>query len=667
MSFTPFSKILIANRSEIAVRIVRTARSLGYRTVAVYSDVDRLAVHTAVADEAVYIGGAAPAESYLNIARIVAAARRVGADAVHPGYGFLAENSAFAIACREAGLVFIGPSPEAIEAMGNKGTAKRLMLEAGVPCIPGYNGEKQDDSHLLEQARGIGFPVMIKATAGGGGRGIRKVGSEEDFLTALRSARSEAAGAFGDSHMILEKAIISPRHVEVQVFADRYGNVIHLGERDCSVQRRHQKVIEEAPSPAVNAALREQMGAAAARAAAAIDYEGAGTIEYLLDSSGQYYFMEMNTRLQVEHPVTEAITGLDLVELQLRVAAGERLPISQSDVTFQGHAIEVRLCSEDAESGFAPQSGRMHLWKPAAGVRVEQALVSGSDIPPHYDSMIAKVIASGRTREDARRRLIAAVEDFVALGPRTNQAFLVRCLRHPTFAAGAATTDFVDAEIEELRRPDAAHTHRVQALSALLLQLADGPAAAVPMSGTTPRLSVATRFELDGQSVTAEVEGSYADTCRVALPDGTSELAVVGIEGHSARVVCDGHREDIVFIHAEDELLFLHAGRVHRVRDRRLTPLSRSKAGKDGKIRASMTGKVVALHAAIGARIEIGQPVFTIEAMKMEHAHLAPVAGVLTHLLAEVNQQVTAHRVVAEIAPVEADGTALAAPGGGQP
>ncbi len=651
MSSTAFSKILIANRSEIAVRVARTARLMGYRTVAVYSDADVRAVHTTVTDEAVHIGGSAASDSYLNIASIIDAARRVGADAIHPGYGFLSENADFAAACLDAGIVFIGPSPKSIAAMGDKGTAKRLMLEAGVPCIPGYNGDAQDDAHLLEQAWLVGFPLMIKAAAGGGGRGIRRVASVEEFTSALRSARSEAVGAFGDSRVILERAISAPRHVEVQIFADRYGNVIHVGERDCSVQRRHQKIVEEAPSPAVNATLREEMGAVAVKAAAAIGYEGAGTNEYLLEAEGRYYFMEMNTRLQGEHPVTELITGLDLVELQLRVAAGERLPIRQQDVTFSGHAIEVRLCSEDADQGFAPQSGRMHLWIPPHGVRVEHALVSGSEIPPHYDSMIAKVIASGRTRDDVRRRLIMAIEDFVALGPRTNQAFLATCLRHPVFAGGHATTDFVDGEIERLRAADLAQSHRARALAALLLQLVDVPsAAAEAKSGIMPRLSVTTRFELDGHTVVADVEGCFADRCRIAIGGVSSEMSVCGVEGHRARVVCDGHREDIVFVHADEELLFLQSGRVHRVLDQRLLPLARSKTGNDGRIRASMTGRVVAVHAAVGAHIEAGQPVVTIEAMKMEHTQVSPISCILTHLHAELNQQVTAHRVVAEIA-----------------
>ncbi|MGE0807419.1 MAG: acetyl/propionyl/methylcrotonyl-CoA carboxylase subunit alpha, partial [Burkholderiaceae bacterium] len=344
---TPFSKILIANRGEITLRVIRSARSLGYRTVAVYSTADAEALHVAQADQAVCIGEPLPSQSYLRIPALIEAARATGADAVHPGYGFLAENEDFAAACRDAGLVFIGPSPEAIRAMGDKAGAKRLMTAAGVPCIPGYQGEDQRAERLADEAARIGYPIMIKATAGGGGRGMRLVTAAEEFESLLRSAQSEAKNAFGDATVILEHAIIEPRHVEIQIFCDRHGNAVHLGERDCSVQRRHQKLIEEAPSPAVDAALRERMGATAVAAARAIGYEGAGTLEFLLDTSGNYFFMEMNTRLQVEHPVTEAITGLDLVEWQLRVAAGEALPLRQDEIRFSGHAIEVRLCAED--------------------------------------------------------------------------------------------------------------------------------------------------------------------------------------------------------------------------------------------------------------------------------------------------------------------------------
>ena len=423
MKRTPFFKILIANRGEIALRIMRSARRLGYGVVAVYSDADRDALHVREADQAVRIGEALPAQSYLRIEAIIAAAKASGAGAVHPGYGFLAENEDFAQACRDAGLVFIGPSPEAIRSMGNKASAKDIMHAAGVPCVPGYQGADQSDAVMLAEAKKIGFPVMIKAVAGGGGRGMRLVTDAAAFPDALRSARSEAQGAFGDPTVIIERAIVDPRHIEIQVFGDRYGHAVHLGERDCSVQRRHQKLIEEAPSPKVTPKLRARMGAVAVAAVKSIRYEGAGTLEFLLDKNGEFYFMEMNTRLQVEHPVTEAITGLDLIELQLRVASGEPLGLEQEDIKFAGHAIEVRLCSEDAGHDFMPQSGKMALWQMPEGVRVEHALQSGSEIPPFYDSMIAKIVSHGADRNEARGRLICALEQTAAFGVTTNQGF----------------------------------------------------------------------------------------------------------------------------------------------------------------------------------------------------------------------------------------------------
>src|ERR1700761_7664087 len=453
MKRTPFFKILIANRGEIALRIMRTARRLGYGVVAIYSDADRDALHVREADAAVRIGEALPAQSYLNIPAIIAAAKASGAGAVHPGYGFLAENEDFAQACRDAGLVFIGPSPESIKAMGNKAGAKAIMQKAGVPEVPGYQGVDQSDAVMLAEAKKIGFPVMIKAVAGGGGRGMRLVADEAEFPEALRSARSEAKAAFGDGTVILERAIQNPRHIEIQVFGDRYGNAIHLGERDCSVQRRHQKLIEEAPSPAVSPRLRRRMGEVAFAAIRSLRYEGAGTLEFLLDARGEFYFMEMNTRLQVEHPVTEAVTGLDLVELQLRVAAGEPLGLRQENIQFFGHAIEVRLCSEDAAHDFMPQSGRMAVWQMPDGLRVEHALRSGSEIPPFYDSMIAKLISHGATRDEARRRLISGLERTAAFGVTTNQEFLGACLRHSAFAAGEATTAFIGSHRDELLVP----------------------------------------------------------------------------------------------------------------------------------------------------------------------------------------------------------------------
>ncbi len=440
-----FSKILVANRGEIAWRIMRTAKAMGYRTVAVYSDADKDAPHVAFADEAVRIGPPLVGESYLSIDRILEAAHKSGADAVHPGYGFLSENEAFAAACEKAGLVFIGPPPAAIAAMGNKAAAKRRMIDAGVPCVPGYQGADQSDANLEKEARKIGLPVMVKAAAGGGGRGMRLVEREADLQEAIRTARTEAESAFGSGELILEKAVIDARHVEIQVFADAHGNVIHLGERDCSVQRRHQKVIEEAPSPAVNADLRGRMGAAAVAVARAIDYRGAGTVEFLLGADGAFYFLEMNTRLQVEHPVTEAITGQDLVAWQLKVASGEKLPLTQAQVKFSGHAIEVRLYAEDAYAGFLPQTGRIDVWRPASGpgIRVDHGMKAGLAISPFYDPMIAKVIAHGGTREEARLRLIHALRKTVVLGPTTNRHFLIRLLEHPEFVAGRATTAFI--------------------------------------------------------------------------------------------------------------------------------------------------------------------------------------------------------------------------------
>src|SRR6201996_2646067 len=439
MKRTPFFKVLIANRGEIALRIMRTARRLGYGVVAVYSDADRDALHVREADQAVRIGEPLPAQSYLKIDAIIAAAKVSGAGAVHPGYGFLAENEDFARACRDAGLVFIGPSPEAIRMMGNKAEAKAIMQKAGVPVVPGYQGADQGDTAMLNEANRIGFPVMIKAVAGGGGRGMRLVTDAVSFSEALRSARSEAKAAFGDDTVILERAIQNPRHIEIQVFGDCYGNAIHLGERDCSVQRRHQKLIEETPSPAVSPKLRQRMGEVAVAAVRSLRYEGAGTLEFLLDERGE-----------VAHPVPEGIPGLDLVELQWRVASGEPLGLVQEDIRFSGHAIEVRLCSEDAGADFMPQSGTMARWQMPEGVRVEHALQSGSEISPFYDSMIAKLIAFGSNREEARSRLICGLEQTVAFGVTTNQAFLMACLRHPVFASGAVTTGFIGGHRDEL-------------------------------------------------------------------------------------------------------------------------------------------------------------------------------------------------------------------------
>jgi geranyl-CoA carboxylase alpha subunit len=647
---TPFRKILIANRGEIALRIMRTARRLGYGVVAVYSDADRDAVHVREADEAVRIGEALPSQSYLNIGAIIEAAKFAGADAVHPGYGFLAENEDFARACREARLVFIGPSPGAIEAMGNKAGAKAIMQAAGVPCVPGYQGADQSDAPMLVEASKIGFPVMIKAVAGGGGRGMRLAPDVTAFPDLLRSARSEAQGAFGDPTVILECAIVNPRHIEIQVFGDRHGNAIHLGERDCSVQRRHQKLIEEAPSPAVSPELRAQMGAISVAAIQSIGYEGAGTLEFLLDGDGNFYFMEMNTRLQVEHPVTEAITGLDLVELQLRVAAGEPLGLQQDDITFFGHAIEVRLCSEDAGYDFVPQSGRMALWQMSNDLRVEHALQSGSEIPPFYDSMIAKLIAHGTTRDEARRKLIHGLDHTVAFGVTTNQAFLAACLRHPAFAAGEATTAFIAQNRGDLLTSRADETPDV-ALAALLLHVT-GRHAPPWRRGRTlaATFSVPARIELGGKihepEIVRERDGGYVASA--GGRDVRFEIDELGRDGIRFRI--DGLTESARFFRDGNRLHFLHHGSYSAVRDLTLAaPASAAAGGSDGKVRAAMNGRVVAVLVKQGERVVAGQAVMTLEAMKMEHVHTAPVSGTIFAIDVVEGEQVTTGKIVVEI------------------
>ena len=650
VKLTPFRRILVANRGEIALRVMRTARRLGYETVAVYSTADAGARHVREADHAVCIGEPQPAQSYLRIDAIVAAAKASGTDAVHPGYGFLAENAEFAAACAAAGLVFIGPSPEAIRAMGHKAGAKAIMRAAGVPCVPGYQGEDQGEAVILAEARRIGFPVMIKAAAGGGGRGMRLVAEEAAFADALRAAHSEAQNAFGDPHVILERAIVRPRHIEIQVFGDRHGNAIHLGERDCSVQRRHQKLIEEAPSPAVSTELRARMGATAVAAVKAIRYEGAGTLEFLLDDAGEFYFMEMNTRLQVEHPVTEAITGLDLVELQLRVAAGEPLPMRQEDVTFSGHAVEVRLCAEDAAHDFMPQSGRMLRWQAPAALRVEDALESGCEIPPFYDSMIAKLVSHGRSRDEARRRLAAGLAEMTALGITTNQAFLRRCLDHPVFAAGQATTAFIAENAADLRggAPD---DGRRLAVAALLAHVS----AAAPVHGRlgealAHRFPIPMRLEVDSHVAEPQLARERGNLFRIAVGGEEHVATLDSMEGDVVRFAFDGVIGSATVVREGADIFFAFAGSASHVRDLSHAAVLRGgDAGSDGRIKASMNGRVVAVLAKAGEAIAAGAPVIVLEAMKMQHVHAAPVSGIVTAINVAEGEQVTTGFVVAAI------------------
>jgi len=650
---TPFQKVLVANRGEIALRVMRSARALGYRTVAVYSTADAQASHVQAADEAVCIGEPLPAQSYLNIPAILEAAKLSGADAIHPGYGFLAENENFAAACRDAGLVFIGPSPQAIVSMGDKAGAKRLMIDAGVPCIPGYQGADQSAANLAAQAELLGYPVMIKATAGGGGRGMRLVQHGQEFAELLRSAQSEALNAFGDATVILERAIVEPRHIEIQVFADRHGHAIHLGERDCSVQRRHQKVVEEAPSPAVDAALRERMGATAVAAVQAIGYEGAGTLEFLLDRDGNFYFMEMNTRLQVEHPVTEAITGLDLVAWQLRIAAGEPLPLTQADLSYEGHAIEVRLCAEDVPRGFMPQSGVMRRWQLPDGVRVEHALHAGAVIPPYYDSMVAKLIAHGASRDEARRKLLRALHDLVALGVTTNQAFLSRCLAHPVFAAGEATTAFIAQNEAALLHVEASAQSQAAAVAAWLLHQTSGHQAHEHThSGRqlAHALPMGMRLQIQGHDVQVSVTQTASHDFALRVGEVQHSITAVSVTRHEARFVLDRVMQRVSFEREGHHLWLLHHGQPYEVLDRtRMASARQGDTGGDGKVRATMNGRVVAIAVAVGDQVQAQQPLVTLEAMKMEHVHAAPVAGKVVALHVVDGEQVQAHRVVVEI------------------
>lgn len=655
-----FKTILIANRGEIALRIIRTARRLGFRTVAVYSDADRDAPHCAAADAAVHIGASQPAASYLNIEALLAAAAASGAEAVHPGYGFLAENAAFARACGDAGLCFIGPQPDAMDAMGNKAGAKRLMQAAGVPCVPGYEGADQSESRLLDEAALIGYPVMIKAAAGGGGRGMRLVADRQAFAAALLSARSEALNAFSSAELILERAIEQPRHIEIQVFADNHGNVVHLGERDCSVQRRHQKVIEESPSPAVTPQLRARMGEVAVAAARAIAYRGAGTLEFLLDRDGEFYFMEMNTRLQVEHAVTEAVTGVDLVEWQLRVALGEALPLAQDAIdkrlAIGGHAIEVRLCAEDPENGFMPQSGRIALWRAPPEVRTDHALASGLEILPHYDSMLAKLVAHGRDRDEAVRRLAHALDECVLLGVKSNRRFLARCLAHPVFLAGEATTSFIGTCFPDMA-PVPADAIAAQ-VGAVLLAWRRG--------------QLETRHypdELRGWSS----NGSYRQPCRFMLDGAATELHVATVGANrwilsqadvqtaaslwpsptvpGACVVHLGERSVRVdFAFAGTAIDYAADGDEHALTDTTYAaPQREADANASGCITAPMNGRVAAVPVTVGDRVRLGQVVIVVEAMKMEHSVLAPRDGVVLAVLAGVGEQVEPGRMVIEI------------------
>ncbi|MDB5597085.1 MAG: carbamoyl-phosphate synthase subunit [Hyphomicrobiales bacterium] len=636
-----FGSVLIANRGEIACRIMRSARALGLRTIAVYSDADASALHVRMAEEAHRIGPAPAAESYLNIPALIAAARESGAECVHPGYGFLAENAGFAEACEEAGLVFIGPPVHAMRVMGLKDAAKAAMQKAGVPIVPGCHGARQEPRFLRDKAYEIGYPVLIKAVAGGGGKGLRRVDAHVEFENSLAEAQREALAAFGNGHVLVEKLIASPRHIEMQVFADASGHVVHLHERDCSLQRRHQKILEEAPAPGLSEALRAKMGEAAVAAAHAVSYVGAGTVEFIVDASkglddAPFFFMEMNTRLQVEHAVTEAITGLDLVALQFKVAAGEALGFTQADVARKGHAVEVRLYAEDPEREFLPSSGEIVAleWPEGDGLRVDAGFEAGDVIPPFYDALIAKIIAHGATREQALERLTKALRATLVAGPKTNLAFLRALGVSPFLRSGSYDTGSIERDPRalgigprDLDRQAAATglTYLIAREQAQLARAGDDPWNVSDGFSLGPVRPVPRPFMAEGRRVVAQVSASSAglhveiDGVAAAQPGG--DLRVVPV-GSGVLVLRAGRQIAVRFQDARD----FEAG---------------AESGDDTTVVAPLPGRLVELFVAMGEHVEKGARVGTVEAMKLAHALVAPRSGIVREILAEQGAQVT--------------------------
>ena len=660
-----FNSILIANRGEIACRVIRTAKQLGYRTIAVYSDADAGAPHVQLADDAVRIGPGPVGESYLVPELILQAAASSGAEAIHPGYGFLSENAAFAEAVESAGLVFIGPTREAIDVMGNKAESKRRMIEAGVPCVPGYEGHDQSDDVLLAEGLKIDLPLMVKAAAGGGGRGMRLVHDQADLANAIKLARAEAEGAFGSGELILEKAIIKPRHVEIQVFADTMGNTVHLGERDCSVQRRHQKVVEEAPCPVMTPELREKMGQSAIDAAKSVNYRGAGTVEFLLDDSGFFYFLEMNTRLQVEHPVTELITGLDLVALQITVAQGEPLGLSQDDINLEGHAIEVRLYTEDPSQDFLPASGPVDLWAPASGVgvRVDGGISTGQAISPFYDPMVAKVIGYGPTREVARLRLIGALKETILFGTPNNKDFLIQCLEKQSFIDGAATTAFIAEEFSDA------------ALQVQLVSFADSAVAAtlelclenkghfqksLLVSSQLQNWTIASamvsrkQYQFDDtiHDLSISPVNTSIDTYQVSgrAAEQAAVVQVLSMQANSAVVLLDG-------VKLVAQFMWLKRGQMHCsiqgrgafFKDLIILDGAVDEAVGGGRVIAPMHGLLLEVLVKPGDQVTRGQTLAVLEAMKMHYEIQAEIDGIVSEVTAVAGKQVAADDVLIEI------------------
>jgi 3-methylcrotonyl-CoA carboxylase alpha subunit len=638
-----YKSVLIANRGEIACRIARTARRMGIRTIAVYSDVDAASLHIRQCDEAYLIGPAPAAQSYLVIERVIATAKQAQAECIHPGYGFLSENVDFAEACLSAGIAFVGPPATAIRAMGLKHHAKMLMEKAGVPVVPGYHGELQDPKFLKQKAYEIGYPVIIKPLAGGGGKGMRRVERHADFDGALESAQREAKSSFGDARVLVEKYVASPRHIEIQIFADRHGNAIYLGERDCSLQRRHQKVMEESPAPGMTPELRAQMGTAAVVAAKATGYVGAGTVEFIADATkglkaDGFWFMEMNTRLQVEHPVTEAVTGLDLVEWQFRAAAGEKLPLVQDQIAPKGHALEARLYAEDPERGFLPSTGRLvELQFPETDwLRVDTGVERGNEVTPFYDPMIAKLIARGQTRDEAFDRLVGALERTIVAGPRSNVGFLMALCRATPVRKGDFDTGFIDENLAELGAVPQGLDRGAAAFGARLLLTQGHLSPSDPPVDASEEMQspwdVADAFQISG-------------TRRLKLPilaDGESAVADIVYSAKGAELSIDGigPASDAVAIADSNAIFVLRNGRQTKVCLRDTSFAGTDEHDKSGLVRAPMHGKVLALLVKYGDRVARGQRVAIIEAMKMEHTIVSPVDGVVTEVVVAEDAQI---------------------------
>jgi len=643
METRTFRKILIANRGEIALRVMRSCRAMGIETVAVYSDADADSPHVRFAGEAVHLGAAPAKESYLQIEKIVEAAKRTGADAIHPGYGFLSENAEFAESCAAAGVVFIGPPPAAIRAVGLKSSARRLAADAGAPVVPGYDGEDRSVETLRAQIKKIGFPVLIKASAGGGGKGMRVVRDESAIDEAVEAARREAEKAFGDGSLLLERYVEGARHVEVQILGDARGNLVHLFERDCSLQRRHQKIVEESPSPAVNDELRRKMGDAAVNIGRAIGYTNAGTVEFILAPSGEFYFIEVNTRLQVEHPVTEMVTGLDLVRLQIEIAEGRPLPFAQADLKTEGHAIEARLYAEAPANDFLPSTGKIHdLQLPEiAGLRIDAGIESGMEVGIHYDPMLAKLIARGESRDAAIRKLVYALRQSSIQGLRTNRDFLIRLLDHQGFRQGRAHTGFIAEHLDELIADDDPRLNRDSLVAAALYlqnqwRTLDGLLAELPSSyRNNPYRDPSIRFRIGADDIEVswrQTGSTSASRYEARVFDSTVTAQVLSCGPDGIRIEIDGVQRAFKITEAGGEL-YIHSSLGSRVIKRPPRHPMRQAASEQGSATSPMPGKALKILVEVGQKVSAGDPLIILEAMKMEHTMRAVMDGVVESIL----------------------------------